>query len=144
MFDSLQPHGLSPSRFLCPWNSSSSLSLLQGIFLTQGSNLGLPHRKHVLYHLTGEDLLWGCNSEVPHAGWLKHEKLIFLMFLEVGSPKARWMAEVVAAEALSLACRRQLLSLFSWLSLWVCLRPLLLFSQRQQSSQVRAHPRDLI
>ena len=45
MFDSLQPREL----FLCPWNSPGqntrvgSHSLLQGIFLTQGSNPGLPY-----------------------------------------------------------------------------------------------------
>ena len=42
--DSLWPHGLKPTRLLCPWNSPSqntgvgSLSFLQGIFPTQGSN----------------------------------------------------------------------------------------------------------
>ena len=41
------PHGLETTRLLCPWNSPgqhtgvSFHSLLQGIFLTQGSNLGL-------------------------------------------------------------------------------------------------------
>ena len=40
---SLRPHGLQPSRLLCPWTSPGkntgvgSLSLLKGIFLTQGS-----------------------------------------------------------------------------------------------------------
>ena len=44
MSDSLRPHGLYPTRLLCPWNSPGqntgvgSLSLLQGIFPTQGSN----------------------------------------------------------------------------------------------------------
>ena len=48
--ESLQPHGLDS-----PWNSPdqdtgvSSLSLLQGIFLTQGSNLGLLHCRQILY-----------------------------------------------------------------------------------------------
>ena len=43
MSNSLQPHGLSPTRLICPWNSPGqntgvgSLSLLQGIFPTQGS-----------------------------------------------------------------------------------------------------------
>ena len=42
--DSLWPHGLSPARLLCPWDSPSKNTgvdchfLLQGIFLTQGSN----------------------------------------------------------------------------------------------------------
>ena len=44
-----QPQGLQPARLLCPWNSPGKNtgvgchSLLQGIFLTQGLNLGLPH-----------------------------------------------------------------------------------------------------
>ena len=42
---------------LCPWNSPSkntgvsSHSLLQGIFSTQGSNLGLLYCRQILYHL---------------------------------------------------------------------------------------------
>ena len=53
MSDSLQPHGL-----YSPWNSPGqntgvgSLSLLQGIFPTQGSNLGLPHCRQVLYQIS--------------------------------------------------------------------------------------------
>ena len=44
---SLQPHGLQPTRLLCPWNSLGkktgvgSHSLLQGTFPVQGLNLGL-------------------------------------------------------------------------------------------------------
>ena len=53
MSNSLQPHGLSS-----PWNSPGqntrvgSLSLLQGIFPTQGSNQGLPHCRQILYQLS--------------------------------------------------------------------------------------------
>ena len=42
----------------CPWNSPGKNtgvvchSLLQGIFLTQGSNLGLLHSRQILYHLS--------------------------------------------------------------------------------------------
>ena len=42
--NSLQPHGLYPTRFFCPWNFPGKNTgagchfLLQGIFLTQGSN----------------------------------------------------------------------------------------------------------
>ena len=45
--DSLGPHGLQPTRLLCPWNSPGkntgvgSHFLLPGIFLIQGSNLHL-------------------------------------------------------------------------------------------------------
>ena len=51
--DSLQPH-----RLYNPWNSLDqntgldSLSLLQGIFPTQGLNLGLPHCRWILYQLS--------------------------------------------------------------------------------------------
>ena len=47
--DSLQPYGLWPARFLCPWDSPGKDTgvgchfLLQGIFLTQGANLSLLH-----------------------------------------------------------------------------------------------------
>ena len=53
MFKSLGPHGLKS-----PWNSLGqntgvgSLSLLQGIFPTQGSNQGLPHCRWILYQLS--------------------------------------------------------------------------------------------
>ena len=51
--DTLQPHGV-----LSPWNSPGtntgvgSLSCLQGIFPTQGSNPGLPHFRQILYQLS--------------------------------------------------------------------------------------------
>ena len=49
--DSLRFHGLQ-----CPWNSLGqnlvgSLSLLHGIFPTQGLNPGLPHCRQILYQL---------------------------------------------------------------------------------------------
>ena len=55
---SLPPHGLSS-----PWNSPGqytgvgSISLLQGIFPTQGSNPGLPHCRQILYQLS-----WGISN----------------------------------------------------------------------------------
>ena len=55
---SVLPHGLQPARLLCPWDSPGkdtgvgSLSLLQGIFLTQGSNPGLLHCSWILYCLS--------------------------------------------------------------------------------------------
>ena len=51
--DSLRPHGL-----YSPWNSLGqntgvgSLSLLQGIFPTQGSNPGLPYCRWIFYQLS--------------------------------------------------------------------------------------------
>ena len=62
--DSLQPHGLCG-----PWNSPGqntgvgSLSLLQGILPTQGSNPGLLHCRWILYQLSHKGspriLKWG-------------------------------------------------------------------------------------
>ena len=56
MSNSLWPHRLWSTRN--PWNSPGkntgvgSYSLLQGIFQTQGSNLGLLHCRWILYHLS--------------------------------------------------------------------------------------------
>ena len=48
----LRPRGLQPARLLCPWGSPGKNpgvgchALLQGVFLTQGSNLRLLHLRH--------------------------------------------------------------------------------------------------
>ena len=58
MSDSLLPHGLQLTWLLCPWDSPGKNAgvgchfLLQGIFPTQGFNLGLPHCRQILYHLS--------------------------------------------------------------------------------------------
>ena len=52
MSDFLRPHGLWPTRLLCPWNSLGKNTgvnchaLLQGIFPIQGSNLYLLYLLH--------------------------------------------------------------------------------------------------
>ena len=54
----LQPHGLQPTRLLCPWDfpgkntGVGSHSILQKIFPTQGLNLSLLHRRQMLNHLS--------------------------------------------------------------------------------------------
>ena len=53
MSDSLWPHGLNSPRNSPGQNTGmSSLSLLQGIFPTQGSNSGLLHCRWILYQLS--------------------------------------------------------------------------------------------
>ena len=52
--DSLQPHRPSPWNSLGQNTGVGSLSLPQGIFPTQESNLGLPHWGWILYQLTHE------------------------------------------------------------------------------------------
>ena len=53
-----EPMDCSPARLLCPWDSLGknpgvgSHSLLQGILLTQGLNLGCLHCRQILYHLS--------------------------------------------------------------------------------------------
>ena len=55
---SLRPHGLQPTRLLCPWDFPGQDTgvgcyfLLQGIFPTQGSNLGLLHCSRLFYWLS--------------------------------------------------------------------------------------------
>ena len=55
---SVVSHSLWPRGLYSPWNSpgqntgKGSLSLLQGIFPTQGSNPGLPHCRWILYQLS--------------------------------------------------------------------------------------------
>ena len=51
--DTLRPHGLWSSRLLCPWDSPGKNTavvcydaLIQGIFPTPGSNLGLLYLLH--------------------------------------------------------------------------------------------------
>ena len=54
----LRPHGLWPSRLLCPWDcpgQNAGVSchfLLEGIFLAQGSNPSLLHCRWILYRLS--------------------------------------------------------------------------------------------
>ena len=61
MSGSLRPHGLQPIRILRPWDFPGKSTgvgfhfLLQGIFLTQGSNLGLPHFRQTRYHLSHQE-----------------------------------------------------------------------------------------
>ena len=69
----------------CPWNSLGqnigvgSLSLLQGIFPTQGSNPGLLHCRQILYQLShkGSPIIWvaykiiWCREVSPTWSWKK-------------------------------------------------------------------------
>ena len=81
--DSLQPHGLKPTRLLRPWDFPGKNTgvgchfLLQDIFLTQGLNPGLPHCRQTLYCLSHQGslirpLMWGLihiKSPIPKT-WL--------------------------------------------------------------------------
>ena len=70
MSNSLWPDGLSPWDSPGQNTGAGSLSLLQGIFPTQGSNPGLPHCRWILYQLShngmseGQGSLACCSSQV--------------------------------------------------------------------------------
>ena len=95
--DSLRPHGL-----YSPWNSPGqntgvgSLSLLQGIFPTQGLNASLPHSRQILYQLSHKGspiyaklfLKWGISVKpfvyIARTTWtvkLRKEKFFNNLFL---------------------------------------------------------------
>ena len=67
-------------RFLCPWYLSGKNtgvgchSLLQGIFLTQGSNLGLLHCRQILYHLSHCFYCCQVTSVVSDSVWLHRQQ----------------------------------------------------------------------
>ena len=70
LWDSLdyKVHGILQARIL-----EGSLSLLQGIFPTQGSNPGLPHCRQILYHLSHPGsprrLEWGVYPFSSRSSW---------------------------------------------------------------------------
>ena len=67
----------------CPWDFPGKNTgvdccfVLQGIFLTQGSNLGLPHCRQILYHLSHQESplffsSWGCPANGHSAlSWVR-------------------------------------------------------------------------
>ena len=96
--DSLQNHRQQPSRLLCPRNSPGKdtgvgcHSLLQGIFLTQGSNPGLLQCRRVLYPLNqGSHMLFkSLPIDSPLAQFLKpsyshwiNKSGVFFFFLKI-------------------------------------------------------------
>ena len=72
VYDSLQTHGLSPRNSPGKNTGVGSLSLLQGIFPTQGSNPGLPHCRQILYQLNHKRspriLEWNARLDKAQAG----------------------------------------------------------------------------
>ena len=79
MSDSQRPHGLQPTRLLCPWDSPGKntrvgcYALFQGIFPTQGPNPGLPDCRQILYHLSHQG-----NLIKPKIIFISNELLVYL------------------------------------------------------------------
>ena len=72
---SVVSNSLRPQGLCSPWTSPSqntgvgSLSLLQGIFPTQGSNPGLPHCRQILYQLSHKVII-KANLSPTHLSFL--------------------------------------------------------------------------
>ena len=99
--DSMWRHGLYPARLFCPRNSPGkntgvgSHVLLQGIFPTQGLNLGLPHCRQILYCLSQQESpaspIWG--TKYISIEW--NSIILFISHLllasdSVGIPHSSW------------------------------------------------------
>ena len=75
MSDSFRPHGLGPTRLLCPCDSAGKItgvgshSFLQGIFPTQGLNPGLLHCGQILYHLSHQGSPTACLATSKPSLW---------------------------------------------------------------------------
>ena len=69
--DALRPHGLQPTRLLCPGDSPGKdtgvgcQALLQGVFPTQGRNPGLPHCRRILCRLSRQGRPQGPSPQAP-------------------------------------------------------------------------------
>ena len=91
-----QPHGLQPTRLLCPQDFPGKSSgvgchfLLQGIFPTQGSNPGLLHCRETLYCLSYQ----GIPDQGPNPGSLLWEHKI-LITREVPSSSLLFLSRVL-------------------------------------------------
>ena len=91
MSDSLWPHGLQPARLLCTQNSPGKNSgmgghfLLQGIFPTQGLNLGLPHCRQTLPTKPSGKLLLRLSTCSASQGSIRNSLFLFSLWLDNSS-----------------------------------------------------------
>ena len=78
MPDSLRPHGLQPTRLLCPWDFPGKDTgvgchfLLQGIFPTQESNPGHLHCRQILYRVSYKGSPYISLSPLFWRGWQEY------------------------------------------------------------------------
>ena len=98
------PHGLSPTRLLCPWDSPGKNTwvgchaILQGNFLTQGSNLHLLwflHCRWIPYcwairqvHVSSRGILSQCICTLNHHFLqFKYLKILFANYISIKMEK---------------------------------------------------------
>ena len=76
---------VAPARLLCPWDSLGKNtgvgchSLLQRIFLTQGSNLGLLYCWQILYHLSYRDGLYKVYKVDYGLKWIMYNHFLLIL-----------------------------------------------------------------
>ena len=101
--DSLQPHGLQPTRLPCPWDSPGKNTavgchfLLQGIFLTQGSDL------HLLCLLNCRQILY----LLSHHASLRNPKLSHVPSECFSPPYSQAATPLRVSESAPHPCRSQ-------------------------------------
>ena len=126
MSDSLQHHGLQPTRLLCPWDSPGkntgvgSNSLLQKIFPTQGLNPSLLHYRQLLFlpsGLPGKPCKWVQREQIskviynkPIANIILNGEMLNSFLLNSGTRQGCLLSPFVfsvALEALATAVRQE-------------------------------------
>ena len=125
--DCLQPQGL-----YSPWDSPGqntgvgSLTLLQGIFPTQGSNLGLPHCRWILYQLSHQGSLrileWVAHPFSSGSSWPRNRTGVYCMagrFFTNWATQTLYQIDWVALNLTRDCCTGIPLSPHSSLFLWV-------------------------
>ena len=81
MPESLWPYALGPTRLLCAWDSPGKntgvdcYALLWGIYLTQGSNLGLPLCRQILYCLRHQAINIAMNTIRCLIPFMQHSQM---------------------------------------------------------------------
>ena len=124
VFNSLWSHGLQPARLHWPCNSPGKNtgvvchSFLQGIFQTQGSNMGLLHCRQILYHLSHQGSPHNARGQYTHTHTHTH-------FKDVGPEEhvygLEWDLLALKESPQSPACHLVLSSIFFiHIYLWHC------------------------
>ena len=111
--DSLWPHGLySPWRSPGQNTGGGSLSILQGIFPTQGLNPGLSHCWWILHHLSnqGSSIVKAKLKPLAIAFWLLHEGVASFPWTLVFSSQKRARNSLTLSGLAWIACDRTLSS----------------------------------
>ena len=108
----LRPHGLYPSRLLCPWNFPGMNTgmvchfILQGIFSTQGLSSGLLDYRQIHDHLTHKgsppnhwEMNLNGNKGLVRSGKCITIKTLTILFV-LGSLMKLWLYEVIESDTI--------------------------------------------